>query len=171
MSGNSRAPADAVVIGGGIVGASAAYYLAKKGLREVVLLEKGEICSGSSGDSAAIVRQHYSNEVSIRLARRSLEIFQGFSDEFDGPRAFTNSGWLFLVPEEASEMFSENLPRLKSLGVRTWELSIDEALNELPGLNVEGIARVGFEPDSGYADPHVTTKAMVSKATQRINHC
>lgn len=74
-----RKTADAVVIGGGIVGASIAYYLAKKGLREVVLLEKGEVCSGSSGDSAAIVRQHYSNDVSIRLVRRSLEIFQGFT--------------------------------------------------------------------------------------------
>jgi sarcosine oxidase subunit beta len=161
-----RKTADAVVIGGGIVGASTAYYLAKKGLREVVLLEKGEICSGSSGDSAAIVRQHYSNEVSIRLVRRTLEIFQGFADEFDGARAFTDSGWLFLVPEEASEMFTENLPRLKGLGVRTWELSIEDALKELPGLNPEGIARVGFEPDSGYADPHVTANAMVSKAVQ-----
>ena len=161
-----RKTADAVVIGGGIVGASIAYYLAKKGLREVVLLEKGEICSGSSGDSAAIVRQHYSNEVSIRLVRRSLEIFQGFTDEFDGAKAFTNAGWLFLVPEEASDMFTENLPRLKGLGVRTWELSIEDALKELPGLNVDGIARVGFEPDSGYADPHVTANALVSKATQ-----
>ncbi|WP_289086042.1 FAD-dependent oxidoreductase, partial [uncultured Sulfitobacter sp.] len=87
---------------GGVIGTGLLYYLTQLGMTDVVLLEKGELASGSSGDSAAIVRQHYSNEVSIRLVRRSLQIFQGFTDEFDGAKAFTNAGWLFLVPEDAS---------------------------------------------------------------------
>ena len=70
--------ADAVVIGGGALGASIFYYLTKLGMRDVVLLEKGDLASGSTGDSAAFVRQHYSNEVSIRLVRKSLEFFQSF---------------------------------------------------------------------------------------------
>ena len=161
-----RKTADAVVIGGGAIGASVLYNLTNKGLRDVVLLEKGELCSGSSGDSAAMVRQHYSNEVSIRLVKRSLEIFQAFPEQFDGADVFTNVGWLFLVPPEASGMLDENMARLRRLGVRTWELSVEEAADELPGLNTEGIGGVAFEPDSGYADARAMVDAFALKARQ-----
>ena len=161
-----RKTADAVIIGGGAIGASVLYNLTNKGLRDVVLLEKGELCSGSSGDSAAMVRQHYSNEVSIRLVKRSLEIFQAFPEQFDGADVFTNAGWLFLVPPEASSMLDENMARLTRLGVRTSELSVEAAADELPGLNTEGIGRVAFEPDSGYADARGMVDAFTSKARQ-----
>ena len=156
--------ADAVVIGGGIAGASTLYYLASMGLRETVLLEKGDLASGSTGDSAAMVRQHYSNEVSIRLVRESLRFFQGFADEFDGARVFNGIGWLFLCEPDAREAFDENMAQLKRLGVRTWEISPEDAAEELPGLNTDGIGPVAFEPDSGYADPRGTVSALVKKA-------
>jgi sarcosine oxidase subunit beta len=156
--------ADVVIIGGGILGASLLYYLTSKGISNVVLLEKGELASGSTGDSAALVRQHYSNEVSIRLVKKSVEIFQNFPDLFDGAQVFTNSGWYFLVPPEASANFRANLARLQRLGIETWEVSVAEAARELPGLNPEGIGHIAFEPGSGYADPVATVKAMAAKA-------
>ena len=161
-----RKTADAVVIGGGAIGTSVLYHLTNKGMRDVVLLEKGELCSGSSEYSAAIVRQHYSNEVSIRLVKRSLEVFQTFPDEFDGAEVFTNAGWMFLVPPEASSMLDENMERLRRLGVRTWELSVEEVAEELPGLNTDGIGRVAFEPDSGYADARGMVEAFAAKARE-----
>lgn len=156
--------ADAVIIGGGAIGTSLLYHLTTKGLRNVVLLEKGLLGSGSTGDSAAIVRQHYSNEVGIHLVKKSVEIFQRFPEMFDGAAVFYNVGWLFLVPPEAGDIFDDNMSRLKRLGVRTWEISVEDAAQELPGLNTEGIARVAFEPDSGYADPHGMTSAFAAKA-------
>ena len=116
-----RKTADAVIIGGGAIGTSLLYHLTAKGMRNVVLLEQGVLCSGSTGDSAAIVRQHYSNEVSIHLVRKSVEIFQHFPEMFDGSEVFYNVGWFFLVPPEASDIFNDNMARLKRLGVRTWE--------------------------------------------------
>ena len=89
--------ADAVIIGGGAVGTSTLYHLTKLGMTDVVLLDKGSLASGSTGDSAAIVRQHYSNEVSIRLVKRSIEIMRSFPDEM-GVDVFTQSGWCFLIP-------------------------------------------------------------------------
>ena len=80
-----RKTADAVVIGGGAIGTSVLYHLTRLGLRDVVLLEKGELASGSTGDSAAIVRQHYSNEVSIRLVKKSVQILQELSAEIGAP--------------------------------------------------------------------------------------
>ena len=114
--------ADVVIIGGGAIGTSLLYHLTTKGLRNVVLLEKGLLCAGSTGDSAAIVRQHYSNDVSIRLVKKSVEIFQSFPEMFDGAEVFHNVGWYFLVPPEAADVFNDNMARLKRLGVRTWEV-------------------------------------------------
>ena len=161
-----RKTADAVIIGGGAIGTSVLYHLTRLGLRDVVLLEEGELSSGSSGDSAAIVRQHYSNEVSIRLVKKSLEIFQRFPEEFDGANVFTATGWLFLCPPEVAAIFSDNMAQLRRLGVRTWEVSVDEAAEMLPGLNPEGIGWVAFEPDSGHADPHAMANAFAGKATE-----
>ncbi len=155
--------ADAVIIGGGALGASVFYHLTRLGMRDVALLEKGELASGSTGDSAAFVRQHYSNEVSIRLVRKSLEFFQAFPDEFDGAEVFTSTGWLFLVPPEAADVFDVNIARLRDEGVKTWPISVEDAAEELPGLNTDGIARVAFEPESGYVDPGAMVRALASK--------
>ena len=72
--------ADCIIIGGGVMGASIAYHLAKQGRGKVVLLERQSLCSGTTGRSGAIVRQHYSNDFTIRMARDSLRIFQHFDD-------------------------------------------------------------------------------------------
>ena len=159
-----RKTADVVIIGGGAIGTSLLYHLTAKGLRNVVLLEKGLLCAGSTGDSAAIVRQHYSNEVSIRLVKKSVEIFQNFPEMFDGAEVFHNVGWYFLVPPEAADLFNDNMAQLKRLGVRTWEVSLEDAAEALPGLNMEGIGCVAFEPDSGYANPHGMASAFAAKA-------
>jgi sarcosine oxidase subunit beta len=159
-----RKAADAVIIGGGALGTSILHHLTAKGLRNVVLLEKGGICSGSTGDSAALVRQHYSNEVSVRLVKKSLEIFQHFPEVFDGTEVLHNVGWYFLVPPEAADLFHDNMAQLKRLGVRTWEISLEEAAEALPGLNMEGIGCVAHEPDSGYVDPHGMVSTFAAKA-------
>lgn len=156
--------ADVVIIGGGAIGASTLYYLTKMGMTNAALLEKGALASGSTGDSAAIVRQHYSNEVSIMLVKRSVETLQGFRDEF-GVDVYDQTGWCFLVPPEAEPSFVENMARLQSLGVRTWEITVEEAMERhLPGLNPDGIGRVAYEPDGGFADPHAMCEAFAARA-------
>ena len=159
-----KTTADAVIIGGGAVGSSTLYHLTKLGMTDIVLLEKGNLASGSTGDSAAIVRQHYSNEVSIRLVKRSIEILLGLPDE-TGIDVFTQSGWCFLVPPEAESSFVENMAQLQRLGVRTWEIPVEEAVEQhLPGLNPDGIGHVAFELDGGFADPHLLCQGFADRA-------
>ena len=159
-----RSTADAVIIGGGAVGTSTLYHLTKLGMTDIVLLEKGNLASGSTGDSAAIVRQHYSNEVSIRLVKRSIEILLGLPDE-TGIDVFTQSGWCFLVPPDAESSFVENMKQLQRLGIRTWEISVEEAVEQhLPGLNPDGIGHVAFEPDGGFADPQLLCQGFADRA-------
>ena len=109
------------------------------------------------------MRQHYSNEVSIRLVKKSLAFFQSFPDEFDGADVFTSTGWLFLVPPEAADVFDVNIARLRQEGVKTWAISVEDAVEEIPGLNTDGIARVAFEPESGYVDPGAMVRALAAK--------
>jgi len=161
-----RNKTEAVVIGGGALGASIFYYLTKLGMKDVVLIEKGELASGSTGDSAAFIRQHYSNDVSIRLVKKSLEFFQGFSNEFSGNNVFVNTGWFFLVPHDAADVFDSNMIRLKNEGIKTWSISVSDLLDELPGINTDGIGRVAFEPESGYVDPHAMVEAVVNKGVR-----
>ena len=148
------------------MGASTLYYLAKAGLRNTILLERGDLACGSSGDSAAMVRQHYSNEVSILLVKESLRFFQNFADEFNEEGVFRQTGWIFLCPPDAKTSFHLNMDRLVRLGVRTSEISLDDAKELISGLNTDGIGPIAFEPDSGYADPKRTIGALVRRSEQ-----
>ena len=72
-----------LIIGGGILGTALAYYLGRRGTRNVTLLEKGEPGDGSTGKSAAIVRMHYTNPATVQLALRSRELFLNWTDAVD----------------------------------------------------------------------------------------
>ena len=67
---------EAVIIGGGVMGASILYYLASRGVRSPILLERKTLGSGSTGRSSGAIRMHYSTEVNARLAWESLKIFR-----------------------------------------------------------------------------------------------
>ena len=80
--------ADVVIIGGGVTGSSVAFNLAKRGVANVAVLDKSTVASGATGKSSACIRQHYSTEVTARMVRRSLEVFENFADEVGGTASF-----------------------------------------------------------------------------------
>ena len=155
--------ADVVVIGAGINGAATAYNLLREGVKDVVLLEKQLIASGGTGRSAAIVRQHYSNEELVRMVKRSVEVFRHFDDVVGGDPGFVNTGWAFLVPPEVSSGLSRNLEMGRRLGVEVKEISREE-LGELEcRIELMDVHRIAYEPESGYADPRLSTHAYVKR--------
>src|SRR5207249_225322 len=85
--------AEVVVVGGGCMGASIAFHLARRDV-DVVLLEKDHVASGATGHSGALVRQHYESRIGIRLARESLAFFQRFEKETGFPCDFRPTGFL-----------------------------------------------------------------------------
>ena len=89
-----------MVIGGGIMGASPAHFLARKGVGKVVLIEKRTFAAVSTGHSAANIRCAYSNPVTIQLALRSMEIFENDEAILGGPTGFRRTGQLILLGEE-----------------------------------------------------------------------
>jgi sarcosine oxidase subunit beta len=156
--------ADAVVIGGGILGASVAHFLTKNHFGSVVLLEKNRICTGATAYSAANVRQHYSNEVAIRLAVRALEMFSNAEEELGGPVGFVQSGYMVIAPAGQEEALETVVPLQRSLGVETVLLDPDEIHARYPDIDLGDIALGALEPTSGYADPLKTVTSLVRSA-------
>ena len=156
--------ADAVVIGAGIMGASTAHFLTKLGFGQVVLVEKRRICGGSTQYSAAHVRQHYSNEVGIRLAVRGAAMIANAEEDLGGPAGFRQIGYLLFAPPEGEQALREIVPVQQSFGVDTTLLEPAEVEERWPELRLEGVALACHEPTSGFANPVQTVESLVRSA-------
>jgi sarcosine oxidase, subunit beta len=156
--------ADFVIVGAGIVGSNIAFQLARRAVGDVVLVDAGGPAAGMSGRSFRQVRTHYSNEVTVRLARRGIEILRGWSDHVGvGDSGFEPIGYLLAVADNQADGCAANVALGRSLGVRT-ELVPAERLHEIePLLAAGGLACGAWEPDSGLIDPvKVTLSATVA---------
>lgn len=158
---------DAVVVGGGVVGASAAFHLARLGVGRVTLCERSTLGAGATGKSAALVRTHYHNEAEARLAFASLPYFQRW-DELVGAGScgFVRTGYLHLEPPENRAGLKEDVEMLRRIGVNTALLSTDEIGELAPYLQVDDAPVGAFEPDSGYAYSVATAEGF-AEAAQR----
>src|SRR5690348_7169602 len=127
--------ADIVIIGGGIMGASIAYHLAKQGGGQITLLERQALCNGTTGRSGAIIRQHYSNEYTVRMARDCLAVFQHFDERIGGDCGFATTGMVVMVSEQGAEALRANVKMQQQQGVDTQLIQSEEVSEAAPGYN------------------------------------
>ena len=162
---------DVIVVGAGVVGASSAFHLATLGGLRVCVVDKGPVCAGGTAKSCAIVRTHYSIPSNTALAVASLDVLANFReklgiDEIDS--GFVNSGYLILAPPgDTAESLKANLALQRQTGANTIPISHEEAQRRHPRLILDGVEAVGFEPESGYADPYLTTTGFLKAARAR----
>jgi sarcosine oxidase subunit beta len=159
-----RITADAVVIGGGVMGASITFHLAKLGLK-VICVEKSHLASGATGKSSAIVRMHYDNEPEVRMAFASLPYFQNWKDIVGaGDCGFRVTGFLRLVDPEDCNKLKVNVSMMQDIGVNTQVINREEVREIAPTFSTEDIEIAAWEPESGYADPCGTTFGFLTAA-------
>ncbi|HSG18373.1 MAG TPA: FAD-binding oxidoreductase [Anaerolineae bacterium] len=156
--------ADFIVIGGGVVGCSVACNLAQNGARNVVVLERGEICSGGTAKSCAIVRTHYSIEANLLHAVESLKVFANFDEIVGGSVGWRRTGYLILGPAEHREPMMAVFRKQKAYDIDTAIMSPAEARNVHPLIQVEDVDVIGYDSMAGYADPYLTTTAYARRA-------
>jgi sarcosine oxidase, subunit beta len=149
-----------VIVGGGILGATTFWELARRG-EDVALVESGTYGHESTGKSAAIVRMHYSNPETIRMALRGRRAFIELPELLGCEPVYHRTGWVFLIGEDSAETAAHNRELQMREGSPSDEIPLDELERLVPGISADGIAYVLYEADSGFADPLATTRAYI----------
>jgi sarcosine oxidase subunit beta len=157
---------DVVIIGGGCVGTSVAYHLARRGVTDIVLVERDTLLgTGSTGRNAGGVRHQFSNEANIRLSIESIGLLERFADEVGQAIDFHQDGYLFLLSTQASvETFRTNVALQRSLGVDVQWLDAQAAGRLAAGLDVDGIVGATYCQRDGIADPNGVTMGFAKAA-------
>ncbi|MFF4972585.1 NAD(P)/FAD-dependent oxidoreductase [Streptomyces sp. NPDC001083] len=171
-----KGTAQVVVIGGGVIGTSIAYHLARAGVRDVVLVERGELASGSTARAAGGVRAQFSDELNIRLGARSLEAFARFGEEPGQDIGLHRVGYLFLLstPEEVAS-FEDGVRLQNALGVPSRLIDPAEARRLSPLITTEGLLAAAFSPDDGHCTPESVVQGYAAGARRHgatlLRHC
>lgn len=162
--------ADVVVIGGGVIGCSIAYNLAKRGCKNVVLLEKNYLASGSTGRCGAGVRAQWGTEMNLRMALSSVHMFESMNEEleYDDDIEFNQGGYLLLAyTEEGWSQFQKNVQLQRKFGLKVDLCTPDQARQIVPHLNTEDLVGATFCPTDGHCNPFKVTDAY-AKAARRL---
>jgi len=161
-----KATADVVIIGGGVVGCSILYNLGRLGVTDTLLLEKDVLGSGSTGRSQAICRMHYSNPVTATMAWESLGVFTHFGEVVGGDSGFVETGYLVVVKDEDRPGLERNVVMQHALGIDTMLVTAADLRHIAPMVSVTEDEAMGWEPQSGYADPHMVTTSYAARARE-----
>ncbi len=149
------------------MGVSTALHLVQDGIEDVVLLEKRHLGAGSSGKSGAILRQHYSREASIRMARESLQFYRTFGDAYGRDIGFEQPGMLFLAHESARDALERNVEVQRSVGVDTQVVDAQEVRDIEPRGTFDDDVLGAWEPEAAYVNPVRTVYALADAAREQ----
>src|ERR1700682_3070545 len=150
--------ARAVVVGGGITGASVAYHLAKAGWRDTVLVEKDELTSGSTCHAAGLVTQFNPSPTMMRFRRYSIELYQELG-------VFAQVGGLrFASSEEQLKELQRGVSRARGIGLDVELVSAEESARLMPAITTRSLHGAGWGPSDAHLDPHTATHALASAA-------
>jgi sarcosine oxidase, subunit beta len=139
--------ADVIVIGAGINGVSTAFHLVQAGVRNVVVIERGYLGSGSTGKSGALVRTNYTNAAETQLAVESLTYFKQWEELVGGSCGYQPIGLLFFTKPDFHEQLEANVAMHHRLGVNTQIITASDAQELDPSLFVDDVTHVVYEPE------------------------
>jgi len=152
--------ARAVVIGGGIMGVSVAYHLAKLGWKDVVLVEKGEIASGESGWAAGLVTQFHTSPTLMQIRKYSIDLFSEFG-------MVKHVGSLRVASSEPQfKELLRNVSQARAIGLEVEVTSPDETVKLFPALSKESLYGAIYLPRDGHLDPYLTTTDLARRARE-----
>ncbi len=155
------------IIGGGIMGTSIAFHLAEAGIRDIVLIERDTLGSGSSAKPLGGVRATFSDPGNIELGQRSLEIFERFHEVFETDIGLQQVGYLFLCRNESELAALESATGVQNnLGCSARMVTAAEAVVINPFLRAAALLGGSFSPRDGFAQPSKVIKAYTEAARQ-----
>ena len=156
--------ADVVIVGGGIEGAAAAWALARRGVTDVLMVERGTVGSGMTGKSSGIVRCHYGVSSLAAMATVGLEVFENAEELFGTDIGFCQTGYVVGVGEPNVDALRTSLAAQRAVGVDTEEVDAAEVARMWPYADLEPFAAFGYEPRGGFGDGYRTAQAFAVSA-------
>lgn len=157
--------AEVVIIGGGVVGCSIAYHLARCGMRDVVVLERETVGSGTTSKAAGGIRTQFSTETEIRFSQESQRVFESFKDEFGVDPGYQKIGYLFLITDPADLAgFETRIALQRRCGVDVRVIAPKEAKDIVPALRVDDLIAAVWGPTDGLAGPAEITQGFAQRA-------
>jgi sarcosine oxidase, subunit beta len=159
--------ASAVVIGGGVVGCSIAYNLARRGLANVVVVERETVGSGTTSKAAGGIRVQFPTETEIRFSLEAIRVFERFQDEFGVDPGYKKIGYLFLISEEKHlRGFEKRIVLQRKLGADVRVITPDDARTLVPALRVDDLIAAVWGPGDGLAGPAEVTTGFARRARE-----
>ncbi|HNR05318.1 MAG TPA: FAD-binding oxidoreductase [Bacillota bacterium] len=161
--------ASVVIVGGGISGCAIAYTLAKKGVKDIVVIERDYLSSGATGRCGAGVRMQWGTEMNCRLAKYSIEFFERANEEleYEYDIEFKQGGYLIVASTEKEvNQFKKNIALQNSLGIPSRLLTPKEAKEIVPHMDETKIIAATFNPKDGHLNPFHTTQAYANAAVR-----
>ena len=158
--------ADVVIIGGGVMGTSTAYHLARRGVKNVVLVEKQPFFGVmSTGQCAGGIRHQFSSEINIRLSLESIRMMERFPEEMGQDIDLRFIGYFFLLTHQEDLVeFRKNVALQHSLGVMTEWLEPEDVASRVPLVNLEGVLAATVYERDGLVDPSSLVQGYVTNA-------
>ncbi len=154
--------ANVVVIGGGIIGLTTAYHLAKQGETDVVVLEKEYISSGATGRCGAGIRQQWGTERNCILSRESVRMFETLAEDLDYDHGieFKQKGYLFLAyNQDLYDQFEKNVELQNSIDIPSRMLTRHEISDIAPHVNQNDLLGGTLCEEDGHANPFHVSEA------------
>jgi sarcosine oxidase subunit beta len=156
-----------VIIGAGISGTSIAYNLAKRGAKDIVVLDSGYLTNGATGRCGAGVRQQWGTEANCVMAKKSIEFFEIAKEElqYSGDIEFKQEGYLILATTKQEELqFAKNVRLQHKIGIPSKVVTKEEALQIVPHLNPNAFLSATFCKTDGHLNPFKMTDAYYQAA-------
>jgi len=149
--------ADVVVIGAGVIGAATGYYLARKGLK-VLVLERDFPCCGSTGRCIGGIRAQFTHDLTVRVMLESVRMFSHLHEELGQDVEWYQGGYLFLAFDEPrKQAFLDAIGIQQRYGLKVSFASVDDCRQLVPGLDTDGLLGGAYCPTDGQANPFKVT--------------
>jgi glycine/D-amino acid oxidase-like deaminating enzyme len=158
--------ADVVIVGAGVMGASIAHELGRRGAGRVVVVERQFVAAGPTGRSSAALRRHYSLELYARMATRSLEIYRRFAEVTGVSAGIKECGILHVVGPEDLPALETTVHMLQRIGADAEALDPEGLRKLLPEMHVADLAGGAFDRTTGYADPVAVTQGYARRVRE-----
>jgi sarcosine oxidase subunit beta len=159
--------ASVVIIGGGVVGCSIAYHLARRGLGDVVVVEREAVGAGTTSKAAGGIRAQFPTETEVRFSLEAIGVFERFREEFGVDIGYRKIGYLFLVSDEEDlRGFEVRMALQRRLGVDVRLITPKDAQALVPALRVDDLVAAVWGPQDGMAGPAEVTNGFARRARE-----